>query len=62
MVTCFGRAHAVMVKREQVHAASSDNDLTPINSDWANQKQVTMVRKFMLYFIKTWFQVCDRGF
>ena len=51
-----------MVKREQVHAASSDNDLTPINSDWANQKQVTMVRKFMLYFIKTWFQVCDRGF
>ncbi|XP_071808141.1 visual pigment-like receptor peropsin [Asterias amurensis] len=55
MVTCFGRAHAVMVKREQVHAASSDNDLTPINSDWANQKQVTMLGvALIVVFLFTW--------
>ncbi|XP_022081088.1 visual pigment-like receptor peropsin [Acanthaster planci] len=55
MVLCFGRTHAVIVKRQQVHDATNLSDLSPVNADWASQKQVTQLGvALIIIFLLTW--------
>ncbi|XP_038062035.1 visual pigment-like receptor peropsin [Patiria miniata] len=55
MVFCFGRTHTVLVMRQQVQNIGSRDNLSPVNSDWANQKQVTQLGVVLIViFILTW--------